>query len=111
MKSRWLFLMLTVVAGVPALAVGGPDAGRRLYASCAGCHGTAGNATLPNVPALAGQSSEALLASLRAFKAGTRSATIMQQVAKGYSDEQLVLIAAYLAARGNAPPAQKGNKP
>ena len=52
------------------------------------------------LPPLAGQGKDALLASLRAYKAGTRSATIMQQVAKGYTDEQLVLIAGYLAARG-----------
>lgn len=95
-------LGLVLPAGL-AHAAGGPDAAQRLYASCAGCHGSSGQAALPTVPALAGQSLQALLASLRAFKAGTRSATIMQQVAKGYSDEQLVMLAGYLATRAPAP--------
>ncbi len=86
-----------------AHAAGGPDAAQRLYASCAGCHGSRGEAELPKVPALAGQSRDKLLDSLAAFKAGTRSASIMQQVAKGYSDEQLALIAGYLARQPAAP--------
>jgi cytochrome c553 len=36
---------------------------------------------------------------MRAFKAGTRPATVMQQLAKGYTDEQFDTLAAYFAAR------------
>jgi cytochrome c553 len=36
---------------------------------------------------------------MAAFKAGTRSATIMHQLAKGYSDAQIAQIAAYFAAQ------------
>jgi cytochrome c553 len=74
------------------------DAGRRLYASCAGCHGTKGK-TAPgsSLPPLAGQSRDALVASMKAFQDGSRPSTIMQQLAKGYSGEQIDLIAGYLA--------------
>ncbi|MBV0881783.1 c-type cytochrome [Noviherbaspirillum sp. L7-7A] len=74
------------------------DAGRRLYASCAGCHGTGGR-TAPgsSLPPLAGQSRDALVASMKAFQDGSRPSTIMQQLAKGYSSEQIDLIAGYLA--------------
>jgi cytochrome subunit of sulfide dehydrogenase len=74
------------------------DAGRRLYASCAGCHGTEGK-TAPgsSLPPLAGQSRDALVASMKAFQDGSRPSTIMQQLAKGYSSEQIDLIAGYLA--------------
>jgi sulfide dehydrogenase cytochrome subunit len=42
---------------------------------------------------------EQLLAQLQAFKAGTRPSTIMQQLAKGYSDAQLAQLAGYFAAQ------------
>ena len=76
------------------------DAGRRLYASCAGCHGTEGKpAPGSSLPPLAGQSHDALVASMKAFQDGSRPSTIMQQLAKGYTSEQIDLIAAYLAQR------------
>ena len=98
---KGLLLSLFALAALPASAA---DAGQRLYASCSGCHGTTGGASIGALPALAGQDRDVLLASLRAYKAGTRSATVMQQLAKGYTDEQLVLMASYLAARPKAPP-------
>ena len=76
------------------------DAGRRLYASCAGCHGAEGKpAPGSSLPPLAGQGREALAASMKAFQDGSRPSTIMQQLAKGYTGEQIDLIAAYLAQR------------
>lgn len=76
------------------------NAGRRLYASCAGCHGTEGKpAPGSSLPQLAGQSQDALVASMKAFQDGSRPSTIMQQLARGYTSEQIDLIAAYLAQR------------
>lgn len=78
-------------------------AGRRLYANCAACHGTDGRpatgngAGAGNLAPLAGQPRQQLIASMRAFKTGERQATIMHQIAKGYSDEQIELIAGFLA--------------
>jgi len=71
----------------------------RLAATCAACHGTAGHTQGSTLPALAGQSQQALSASLHAFKAGKRESTIMTQIAKGYTDEQIELLAAYFAAQ------------
>lgn len=93
---RTVSILLLALAAGPALAT---DAGARLYATCAGCHGTNGAGSGTALPALAGQPQAALAASLRAFKAGTRPSTIMQQIAKGYSDEQIALLAAFLAAQ------------
>ena len=81
------------------------SAGARLAGTCAACHGTAGATAGRNgggsapIPSLAGQSREALSSSLRAFKAGTRQSTIMTQIAKGYTDEQIELLSAYFAAQ------------
>lgn len=73
------------------------DAGRRLYASCAACHGTEGKPVAgTSLPPLAGQSREALTGSMKAFQDRSRPATIMHQIAKGYTSEQIELIADYL---------------
>jgi sulfide dehydrogenase cytochrome subunit len=74
-------------------------AGARLAATCTGCHGTNGTTVGGALPSLAGQSKETLLASLRAFRAGERPATVMTQLAKGYSEAQLEQIAAFFATR------------
>jgi len=89
------------------------DDGARLAATCTACHGTDGHTLGDALPPLAGQPIEALLASLRAFKSGERSATVMTQIAKGYSDEQLERIAAFFAGQpegrdGAAAPAAPG---
>ncbi len=93
-------LMIVALFGLAASSQAAAfDAGQRLYGSCAGCHGTAGVGTGGVLPVLAGQPKDALAASMRAFKAGTRPAAIMQQIAKGYTDEQIEQIAAWLAAQ------------
>jgi sulfide dehydrogenase cytochrome subunit len=79
------------------------DAGRRLYATCAACHGTDGKPVAgSSLPPLAGQPREILASSMKAFREGSRPATIMHQIAKGYTSEQIELIAAYLAAPANS---------
>jgi sulfide dehydrogenase cytochrome subunit len=73
---------------------------RTLAASCAQCHGTEGRAAAGSaLPSLAGQPRDTLLAQLQAFKAGTRPSTVMQQLARGYSDAQLEQLAAFFAAQ------------
>ncbi|WP_343732628.1 c-type cytochrome [Duganella sp.] len=71
----------------------------RLAATCAACHGTAGQTQGSTLPALAGQPQQALSASLLALKTGKRGSTIMNQIAKGYTDEQIEQLAAYFAAQ------------
>lgn len=72
--------------------------GRNLAATCANCHGTNGQAR-DVVPGLAGVPAATIVAAMAEFKAGTRSATVMHQIAKGYTDEQIRLLAAYFAAQ------------
>ncbi len=71
-----------------------------LAASCAACHGTKGQAVAGSqVPSLAGLDKAYLLTQMQAFKAGSRPASVMQQISKGYSDSQIDSIAAYFAAQ------------
>jgi cytochrome c553 len=71
---------------------------RNLAATCANCHGTNGNALGDSRP-LAGMAAEKIIAALADFKSGAQAATVMHQIAKGYTDEQIRLIAGYLAAQ------------
>jgi sulfide dehydrogenase cytochrome subunit len=71
-----------------------------LAATCANCHGTLGRAVDgAAVPGLAGMPAVYMVEQLKAFKAGTRPATVMHQLAKGYSDAQVDQLAAYFAAQ------------
>lgn len=67
-------------------------------AACATCHGTNGHAEPGNVK-LAGANKDDMTKTLLSYKAGTRPATIMHQITKGYTDEQLTQISAYFAAQ------------
>ena len=93
--------VLAVMLALPLPAVAqntDPNLSRNLAASCAGCHNITGNA-LTGMPPIAGQSKEALLRTLKDYRDGKRPATVMHQLAKGYTDGQLELIAAYYAAQ------------
>jgi len=77
-----------------------PHLARNLAASCANCHGTNGNAVKSSgMDALAGMEKAKILQKLADFKSGDKPASIMHQIAKGYSDVQLDLIAGYYAGQ------------
>jgi sulfide dehydrogenase cytochrome subunit len=69
---------------------------RNLAATCANCHGTNGKAKGDMKP-LAGMPADKLIAMLADYKSGAQPATIMHQITKGYTDEQIRLIASYFA--------------
>jgi cytochrome c553 len=48
---------------------------------------------------LAGMSADKMLALLADYRSGAQPATIMHQIVKGYTDEQIRLLAAYFAAQ------------
>ena len=60
--------------------------------SCAGCHGGGG------MPVLAGQPAEAVAAAMLAYKAGERSPTVMDRIARGFTEAEIRAIAAWVAA-------------
>ena len=69
---------------------------RSLAANCAACHGTGGRAAAgSSVAALAGRND--IVEVMRAFKEGKREATIMHQIAKGYSDAEIAALAEYFS--------------
>jgi cytochrome c553 len=96
-------LLRIVAAGllVAAAAAQAQDAnlGRNLAATCANCHGTNGQPRGDTITALAGMPAERLIALWSAFKSGERPATIMHQISRGYTDDQVKAIAAFFAAQ------------
>jgi len=65
-------------------------------ASCSGCH--AGNARVDTpVPPLAGRSASDIATAMAEYKSGTRKGTIMDRIAKGFSDAETQAIAAWYA--------------
>jgi cytochrome subunit of sulfide dehydrogenase len=68
------------------------NAARYMAGTCSNCHGTAG-ASKGATPSLGGQSKAALTRSMRDFRDGSKKATVMHQIMKGYSDEQIDALA------------------
>jgi cytochrome c553 len=74
-------------------------AARSLAATCAACHGTNGRSVTQEVAGLAGLPRERIASQMRAFRDGSRPGTIMPQMARGYSDPQIDLIADFFSRR------------
>ena len=73
---------------------------KSLASTCANCHGTNGVAVAgSSVTSLAGLDKAYTVAQMKAFKTGTRPATVMHQLSKGYSDAQIEVLATYFAAQ------------
>jgi cytochrome c553 len=75
-----------------------PNQVRSWAAGCANCHGTNGHAE-PGMVALAGLPANVIVQKMQDYKAGRLPATIMHQLSKGYSDDQIQAIATYFAAQ------------
>ena len=91
---------LGLLAATTTAFAADPNLGRNLAATCANCHGTNGSAIKgAGLDALAGLPKDKTLQKLADFKSGDKPASIMHQIAKGYSEEQLDLIATYFAAQ------------
>ena len=77
-----------------------PKGAASMAAACAMCHGSGGNpATGSSVARLASRSADRIVDAMREFKEGKREATIMHQIAKGYSDAEIAAIAKYFEAQ------------
>jgi cytochrome c553 len=98
---RAKLLVAAALAGLPLAASAQapyPNTGRDLAATCAICHGTNGT-NAGGMPNVAGQPKETLVRHLRDFRDGKRPATIMHQISKGLTEEQIEAVAAFWSAQ------------
>jgi sulfide dehydrogenase cytochrome subunit len=89
-RSHMLAAMVMTIAPVWAFAAPPPGA-----ASCLGCHAAAG--TDSPVVSLSSLKAEQIETAMQAFRTGTRPATVMDRIAKGFSDEEIRAIAQWYA--------------
>ena len=69
---------------------------RYLAGACTSCHGTDGHPVLAGtMPALAGMARADFVERFNALRNGTQPSTIMHQIARGFSDEQIALLAEF----------------
>lgn len=103
MCSRTLASAIGVAAVLGWAAASAPahaQSARYLAANCANCHGTDGHsAGGGGMPGLAGLSPTYFVEQMNAFRDGTRKATIMHQIAKGYTEQQIAELADYFGSQ------------
>lgn len=80
-------------------APGKPEAGEELAASCNGCHGESGNSTDIDVPSIAGQDAQYLIAAIGDYASGARENETMANAVKELSKEQIRDVASYYAGQ------------
>jgi sulfide dehydrogenase cytochrome subunit len=78
---------------LPALAGEAPPGA----SSCSGCHPAATSVKTP-VVRLAGMPAAQIVTAVQAFRSGQRPATVMDRIAKGFSEAEIASIAAWYAA-------------
>jgi cytochrome c553 len=84
---------------VTVMAEAGPAAAQGMAppgaTACSGCHGPVapGAAVAP----LHGRPSEEIVAAMQDFRTGQRRATVMDRIAKGFTDEETRAIASWLS--------------
>ena len=100
MKHIWTAAALALTAAAAPAQTQDALYSKSRAATCPNCHGTDGRAVNGSaVPAIAGMPRDYIATQLKAFKSGTRPATVMHQLAKGFSDAQIEQIATYFAAQ------------
>ena len=79
----------------PALAASDPPPGAT---SCSGCHSPGATAASP-ISRLYGRDAGEIVTAMAGFRDGSLPATVMNRIAKGFSDDESRAIAAWLAAQ------------
>jgi sulfide dehydrogenase cytochrome subunit len=102
--NRMHVLVVASVIGGAAVTFGqsgsGPHPGRLLASNCFQCHGTNGNA-LGDMRRLADRDADEIYGDLLEMRAKAANTNVMHVQARGYTDEQLRLIADYFSRQSH----------
>lgn len=98
MRTLALLLLTGLALVPPAAQAADSNRGRNLAANCASCHGTNGHSA-GGTPSLAGMSKRELIEEMQELKNSSKAGRVMVQHAKGYSDQDIELIAEFFASQ------------
>ena len=87
-------MLAPAVDSVPGLAADS----QVLASSCSGCH-TNSEKLNTAIPRIRGLPEAVIAEAMRAFQFGQRPATVMDRIAKGFTDDEIKQLAAYLSAQ------------
>ena len=89
-------LIAAATVAVAPIGAQAETSARNLALSCFSCHGPAGKSP-DTIPAINGKSAAFIAKEMTGFRDGKRKSTVMQRIAKGYSDGEIRALAGYLA--------------
>jgi sulfide dehydrogenase cytochrome subunit len=99
-------MALTLSSAAPAADLMSGANALALSEPCAGCHGTDGQSVGPAAPTIANLEGEYFIEVMQGFKNDEVYGTIMNRIAKGYTDKEIALIASYFAGKPFEPAKQ-----
>ena len=90
-------LLVSATAGVSAVQAE-EQRGAILANTCFSCHGTDGRSA-GAMPSIEGKAANYIADSLKHFRDGTKPGTVMPRIAKGFTDEEIAILADYFSSR------------
>jgi cytochrome c553 len=98
MRVIWIVTAALVFTRIGIACAAGPADAPPGAASCSGCHATSRSVETA-VPRLIGRNPADVVAAMAAFKSGQLPSTVMDRIAKGFSDDEIKAIAAWYSAQ------------
>lgn len=97
-QAVWGVFALATLAVAPGHANAENLNAPLLASACVVCHGDGGN-SLGHIPSISDGSAAKIATTMREFRDGKRSNTIMGKIAKGYTDAQIDAIAGHFGKK------------
>ena len=94
-----LYPLMLLISSVCIADSGDPEAGKKISATCAACHGIDGHSVNAEWPKLAGQHEAYIVKQLQDYKSGKRVNALMAGIAPGLSDEDMRNLSAYFSTQ------------
>jgi len=93
------FAAIALMMTAPRFSIAEELKGEALADACTSCHGIGGRSH-GAIPSINGLSKDAFVQDLKAYRAQTKSATIMNRIARAYSDADIEALAEYFTSGG-----------
>jgi len=97
MRYKNIIATLALLTLLPSVSQAESPSGQALAFTCAGCHGTDGFSVGPSSPSIAGMDPDVFIDVMKGYREDKRNSTIMNRIAKAYTDEQLKGMAWFFA--------------